>query len=165
MSDSEHLKKVYEQLVCRHRKLIEFLCQRASYGNETYYLDLLQECYMMLLRCLPNKKAGISQPHERAWVFWRCRDAIARYRYQEKRFLRLLRDSMSSDTSVAHSEVSQLTIDDLASCLSDAEQRCFHLMAAGASDKEIEQQLDLQHRSLIQMRHEIKKKLHKYLEQ
>ena len=165
MSNNEHLKKEFKQLIGRHRKLIEFLCQKASYGNEIYYFDLLQECYIKLLNGLPGKKAGISQPHERAWVFWQCRDAIARYRYQEKRFLQLLHDSMPPDTHVASDEVSQLTVDDLASCLGDTERRCFLLMADGRPDEEIEEELGLKHKSFIQMRHEIKKKLQQYLKQ
>ena len=37
------------------------------------------------------------------------------------------------------------------------------MMVDGATDKDIEQALGLKHRSLIQMRHNIKKKLQQYI--
>ena len=69
-----------------------------------------------------------------------------------------------ADTQPAPREVTRLTIDELAANLNGTERRCFLLMAEGADDKELERELGLKHRSVVQMRHNIKKKLQKYSE-
>ena len=164
MRSEEQLCREFEQLVGRHRKLIKFLCLRASYGQELYFQDLMQECYLTLLKKMPELKAGTSELRERSWVFWCCRDAIARYRYQLKRFPGFLNEKLMADIGEVPGEVTQLTIDDLAACLDGIERRCFLLMAAGASDQEIERELGLKHSSLFQMRYTIKKKLQQYMD-
>ena len=165
MHNEEQLCREFEQLVGRHGRLIKFLCLRASYGQEIYYKDLMQECYMMLLTKMPELKSDASEMRERAWVFWRCRDAIARYRYQLKCFPGFLNEELLVDIMKTPDEVTQLTIEDLAACLDGTERRCFLLMAGGASDEELEQELGLKHSSLLRMRHTIKKKLQQYIKQ
>ena len=165
MHDEEQIRREFDQLVGRHRKLIELLCLQASYGQEVYYRDFLQECYVSLLTYLSEHQDSMTELREQSWVFWQCRAAITRYRRSLNHFPKLLRDDVLSDTCLAPEEVSQLTVDDLVSCLDDTERRCFLLMAAGASNEEIEQQLGLKHRSVIQIRHNIKKKLQQYIKQ
>ena len=70
MHNEEQLCREFEKLVGRHRKLIRFLCQGASYGQEIYYKDLMQECYVMLLKKMSELEPGTSELKERAWVFW-----------------------------------------------------------------------------------------------
>lgn len=164
MHNEEQLCREFEKLVGRHRKLIRFLCQGASYGQEIYYKDLMQECYVMLLKKMSELEPGTSELKERAWVFWRCRDAITRYRYQLKRVPGFYIEEMLADTREAPDEVTQLTIDDLAACLAGTERRCFLLMAAGTPEQEIERELGLKHSSFLRMRHLIKKKIQKYME-
>jgi RNA polymerase sigma factor (sigma-70 family) len=165
MLDEEHIKKAFDQLVGRHRKLIEFLCLKASYGQEVYYRDLLQECYLSLLKHLAERKDSMSELNEDAWVFWVCRAAITRYRRSLKLFPETLYTDFLADLRQAPDEVSQLTVDDCLSCLSGAERRCFLLMLDGASLEELQQQLGLKRRSVIQLRHNIKKKLQQYIKQ
>lgn len=161
-NDEEQICREFDQLIGRHRKLIEFLCVKASYGQDIYYLDLMQECYVALLEHLSERESGMSELRERSWVFWQCRAAIARYCRGVKRFPKLLRDDMLADAGVATHEVTQLTIDDLAACLDGTERRFFLLLAAGASNEELEQKLGLKHQSVIQMHHNVKKKLQQY---
>ena len=55
MRDEEQLYKEFDQLIGRHRRLIRFLCQRASYGREAHCRDLIQECYVAMLKHLPMR--------------------------------------------------------------------------------------------------------------
>lgn len=162
-NDEEHIRREFDQLIGRHRKLIEFLCLRASYGQEPYCLDLMQECYVALFEHLSGREPGMSELRERSWVFWQCRAAIARYRRGVKRFPKLLRDDLLADAGMATHEVTQLTIDELAACLDGTERRFFFLLAAGASYEELEQTLGLKHQSVIQMHSNVKKKLQQYI--
>lgn len=163
MSNEEQIKKEFEQLINRHRKLINFLCLRASYGREAFHQEFMQECYLMLLDQMGTLKSGKSELYERAWVYWKCRDAISRYRYREKRFPQTMPDNLLVDVLEAPREATQLTVEDLASCLDGTERRCFLLMAAGATDDQLEKELGLRHSSVLQMRHTIKKKLKQYI--
>jgi len=164
MPNEEQLKKEFVELIGRHRKLIEFLCLRASYGQENYYRDFMQECYIKLLVAMSDRKSAMSEPHEKIWVYWQCRDAISRFRNGLKRFPKLLHDDLFADSLEASREVSQLTIDDLSVCLDDTERHCFFLMASALPDDEIEHEMELSHSDLLLMRHKIKKKIHHFLE-
>ena len=77
MTINRHIQREAERLVAKYGKLIRFLCLRASYGQDVYYCDLLQECYLMLINRLEERKPGMSELQEHAWVYWCCRDAIA----------------------------------------------------------------------------------------
>ena len=165
MSISKRIQHESEQLVARHGKLIRFLCLRASYGQDIYYRDLLQECYLMLISRMEERKPGMSELRERAWVYWCCRDAIARFRNNERRSPSRLPAGWLPATRVAPCEVTQNTIDDLASCLNGAERLCFLRMAAGVPDAEIEKEFGITHHHLLQLRHTIKKKLQQYIQQ
>ncbi len=165
MTIDKHIQHETEQLVARYGKLIRFLCLRASYGQEAYYCDLLQECYLMLINKMGERKPGMSELHERAWVYWCCRDAIARFRNHEKRFPSVLPAELLPDTREAPCEVTQNSIDDLASCLKGTERLCFLRMASGVSDEEIEKEFGITHHHLLQLRHTIKKKLQQYIKQ
>lgn len=161
MSDKKHIIKEYYLLIERHRKLIEFMCQHASYGQDIYYYDMLQECYEEILtHMLEQRKVS-----EGLWVYMQCRHAITRYRRSVKHIPQMLYNLAKVENEEADLEVSQLTVDDFAACLNGAERRCFLLMASGATDEEIEQKLNIKHRTLIQMRSNIKKKLKKYIMQ
>ena len=161
MHNGEDIYREFDQLVGRHRKLIEFLCLRASHGQEIYYADLTQECYIALLNHLSERPPSTSEAHERAWVYWRCRSAITRYHRSIKN-LHLHLDQTLADTLEAPSEVTSLTLDDLAACLNDTERRCFLLMAAGLDEEELARELRIKRRSVVQLRHNIKKKLQKH---
>jgi len=161
MSGRKQIIKEYNQLVGRHKRLIEFMCQRASYGQDIYYYDMLQECYEEILtHMLEQRKVS-----EGLWVYMQCRHAITRYRRSVKHIPQMLYNLAMVENEEAYLEVSQLTVDDFAACLNGAERRCFLLMASGATDEEIEQKLNIKHRTLIQMRSNIKKKLKKYIMQ
>lgn len=64
MHGDEQLCRKLEQLVGRHRKMIEILCQRASYGRDDTYRDLVQECYVALLEHLHKRSSDISELYE-----------------------------------------------------------------------------------------------------
>lgn len=164
MHDEKQLRKDFDRLVGRHKRLIKFLCQRASYGQEAYCSDLMQECYLTLLNRMVDKEMGWSEQRERVWVYWQCRSAIDCYRRKQSFIAWLPLSNEMADTQPAPREVTRLTIDELAANLNGTERRCFLLMAEGADDKELERELGLKHRSVVQMRHNIKKKLQKYSE-
>ena len=157
--------KEYDQLIERHKKLINFLCLRASYGQKVHYSDLVQECYIELLKCLSERTADLSATPENIWVYWKCRSAITRYRRSVQQLPQMMHDVNEADSMVSDGAVTQLTVDDLAACLDGVERHCFLLMADGADDEELERELGIKHRSLIQLRHNIKKKLQQYLMQ
>ena len=165
MHAEEHFISEFKRLTNRHRDFIEQLCQRASYGQPVYCRELIQECYLELMEQMPGRKSDDSSGNERIWVYRRCRYAIKRYWRLAKHFPMLLPVDQLATNSQAPHEVSSLTIDDLAACLDGTEQKCFRLMADGTSDKEIERILQVKHHTLIQIRHEIKIKLKKYMEQ
>ena len=165
MTINRHIQRDAERLVAKYGKLIRFLCLRASYGQDVYYCDLLQECYLMLINRLEERKPGMSELQEHAWVYWCCRDAIARFRNHAKRFPSVLPAELLPDTREAPSVVTQNIIDDLASCLKGTERLCFLRMANGLSDEEIEKEFGISHHHLLQLRHTIKKKLEQYIKQ
>lgn len=165
MYNGKYSREEFDRLIERHRGLVEFLCRRASYGRAEYSADLVQECYVTLLDGMERRKAGMSEMKERAWVYWQCRGAITRYWRGEQRYLRMLIDKGEHGDATSTHEVTALTAEDLMSCLEEKERRCFLLMAAGRSEKEIEKELGLKHRSLVQMRHNIRKKIQEYLKQ
>lgn len=76
MQDEEQIKKEFEQLMVRHGKIVEFLCRRASYGREVICQELVQECYVALLRHLMERRVEGMEKGERAWVSMQCRSAI-----------------------------------------------------------------------------------------
>lgn len=164
MHDHGQLQREFDQLIHRHRKLVDFLCHTASYGQERYYRELLQDCYIALLEGLSRRSPRPGLPGT-TWVYWQCRGAITSY----KRRLRKIAEVPLSDTMVdsltATHEATDLTIDELASCLDGTERQAFRLMAQGISDEELAKALALSHRSVIQMRHNIKKKLEQYIQQ
>ena len=165
MRDEEQLYKEFDQLIGRHRKLIRFLCQRASYGREAHCRDLIQECYVAMLKHLSGREPGQSGRHELRWVYWQCRSAIDSYRRKMQRIIEVPLSDELAYSRPAASEVTRLTVDELAACLDGKERRFFLLMVDGADDEELGQVLGLKHRSVVQMRHNIKKKLQKYIEQ
>lgn len=165
MRDEEQLYKEFDQLIGRHRRLIRFLCQRASYGREANCRDLIQECYVAMLKHLPGREPDQSGRREFWWVYWQCRSAIDCYRRKMQRIIEVPLNGEFADTRPAASEVTRLTVDELAACLDGKERIFFLLMADGADDEELGQVLGLKHRSVVQMRHNIKKKLQKYIEQ
>lgn len=166
MRDEEQLLyKEFDQLIGRHRRLIRFLCQRASYGREANCRDLIQGCYVAMLKHLPGREPDQSGRREFWWVYWQCRSAIDCYRRKMQRIIEVPLNGEFADTRPAASEVTRLTVDELAACLDGKERRFFLLMADGADDEELGQVLGLKHRSVVQMRHNIKKKLQKYIEQ
>ena len=87
MRDEEQLYKEFDQLIGRHRRLIRFLCQRASYGREAHCRDLIQECYVAMLKHLPGREPRQSGRHELRWVYWQCRSAIDSYRRKMQRMI------------------------------------------------------------------------------
>lgn len=165
MRDEEQLYKEFDQLIGRHRKLIRFLCQRASYGREANCRDLIQECYVAMLKHQPGREPDQSGRREFWWVYWQCRSAIDCYCRKMQRIIEVPLNGEFADTRPAAGEVTRLTVDELAACLDGKERRFFLLMADGADDEELGQVLGLKHRSVVQMRHNIKKKLQKYIEQ
>ena len=158
---NEKCRELYK-LMERHGKFVEFLCRWESYGREQWCADLMQECFLELMRRLPERDARWGEAHEKAWVYWRCRAVFVAYRRKQKRMGVVPISSELEEALTASSEVTRLTVDDLAACLDGPERQCFLLMAEGLSDEEIERRLGLKHRTLIQMRHNIKKKLHQY---
>lgn len=165
MQDEERIKKEFEQLMVRHGKIVEFLCRRASYGREVICQELVQECYVALLRHLMERRVEGMEKGERAWVSMQCRSAIDSYRRKRKRAdIVSVHDGMEELLTATH-EVTGLTVDELAASLEGAERRCFLLMAEGLSDEELERELGLKHRSVIQMRHNIRKKLEQNIKQ
>lgn len=165
MHEREQEYREFDLLVGRHGKFISFLCQRWSYGQKTCCHDLMQECYISLLEHLPERKADSPRQSELAWVYWRCRHAISHYRQRQRTPATIALTGELADSLAAGSEVTQMTVDELAACLSGKERRCFLLMADGFGDEEIEHMLELKHRSMIQMRHNIKEKIRKHIEQ
>ena len=61
------------KLMERHGKFVEFLCRWESYGRGQWCADLMQECFLELMRRLPERDARWGEAHEKAWVYWRCR--------------------------------------------------------------------------------------------
>ena len=165
MHGDEQLCRKLEQLVGRHRKMIEILCQRASYGWDDTYRDLVQECYVALLEHLHKRSSDISELYEGAWVYWRCRGAITRFRRAREQHLQPMSDDALPDTETSTHEVTQMTFDELTAGLSPSERRVFALMADGVSDEEIARQMGVKIHTVSQMRHNIKKKLQQYLKQ
>ena len=165
MSYEEQLKKEFDRLVGQHINIIEKMCLRASYGQVVYYRDLMQECFVALLMHLPEKKAGMPLWEEKGWVYWKCRAAIKDYLSLFQRVAHEPITDILSDTLADAPAVTRLTVDDLAACLDGVERRFFMLMADGADDKELESRLGLTHRTVVQMRHNIKKKIEQYIQQ
>ena len=164
--EEKRLCHEFDLLVERRGKLIELLCQRASYGRRDYYSEMKQECYMEILAHLERRLAATErQMPEPQWVWGQCRSAISHY----KRSLRFrstlpLGDREPPGAVVTH-EVTQLTVDELAACLRGAERRCFLLMADGADDAELMRQLRLKPDSLRQLKYNIRKTLYEYIKQ
>ena len=57
-------------------------------------------------------------------------------------------------------EVTQLTVDELASYLAGTERRCFLLMVEGVDDAELARRLNIKPSSLRQLKYKIKKTLY-----
>lgn len=165
MYDGKETYKELRQFEEKYRKLIAFLCQRASYGREICCREMIQECYLNLLQHMSELEPGMSPQREAAWVYRRCRNTISVFRRKIKddSFAPITDELV--DTVPAMSEVTQLTVDELASCLQGPEKQLFLLMVDGADDEELERVLGVKHRTVVQMRHNIKKKLQKYIEQ
>lgn len=163
MPDEEQILKTFTLLIERHRKLIETLCLKASYGHPAQFCDMRQECYLEILTHMAEKEIPLSRPRERVWVYWQCRHAITRFLRDLKHFPVPFGNENPEETLKAKPQLSAIDINDFAALLRGTERRCYLMMVDGATDKEIEQALGLKHRSLIQMRHNIKKKLQQYI--
>lgn len=164
--EERRLSHEFDLLIERRRKLIEFLCLRASCGRQGYYRELKLECYKEILGHLGRRLAAPErQVPEAQWVWWQCRSAISHYRRSVRfRSTLLLGDQEPWGGEATH-EVTQLTVDELAACLHGTERRCFLLMADGAADDELMRQLHLKPGSLRQMKYTIRKTLYKYIKQ
>ena len=163
MPDEEQLFIKYDQLIGRHKDFIEYMCKRASYGQVFYCREMVLECYLEVMNHMSEMKDGMSGWHEKLWIHGQCRHAITRCRRNMRHIPLLIPDDMLDMAPGAQPDVSQLTVEDFAACLNGAERRCFLLMVTGISDEELEQTLGLKHRSFIQLRHNIKKKLLEYI--
>lgn len=166
MDENEQLCREFDQLIARHRKFIDFLCKRASYGRPFHYQELMEECYVTLLKQLAVRTDGMSELHERAWVYWQCRRAITGYWRQIRRFLcELAGDAIGDESLAVTHEVTGLTLEELGAYLSPAERRLLALLAEGVPDDELASRLRVKEQTVAQMRHNIKKKIKKYMEQ
>jgi len=155
----------FERLMTRRQQLVESLCFRASYGRFDYSRDLQQECYKELIHQLPQRMENPDGRSEKAWVYWCCRSAIGHYLRRLRFHTMLPLSDRVAEVGEATHEVTALTVDEMASCLSGVERRCFLLLAEGADDNELQRQLAVSHRSIVQMKSNIKKKLYEYLNQ
>lgn len=164
MAGQEETYKEYDAMVERHRRFILVMCQRASYGREWLCRELLQECYVELLKRMPELAPTRGGREELRWVYGRCRVAITRYRRRVARWSELPLTAVLAESVAGGGEVNRLTVDELASCLDGAERRMFMMLSEGADDGEIARVLGLKRRTVVQMRHNIKKKLIKYIE-
>ena len=163
MPDTERIIQEFDQLVSRHGKLILFLCQRASYGRVGMCSELRQECYAELLLRLAERGTALEGTREKAWVYGRCRVAIDRYLRHLRHLSTLPFPEGMEEMLAAPAETPQQVAADFAATLGEAERRFFLLLAKGANDETLERTLGLKHRTVIQMKHNIKKKLKEYI--
>ena len=168
MTPEEEIKLCHEfdLLLERHGKMIDFLCLRASCGRQGYYGELQQECYNEILSHLAQRLASQErQMPEPQWVWWRCRSAISHYQRSVRYRAMLLLHGREAEGGEATHEVTQLTVDELASYLAGTERRCFLLMVEGVGDAELARRLNIKPSSLRQLKHKIKKTLYEKIKQ
>ncbi|MBR1549422.1 MAG: hypothetical protein IJ634_02170 [Bacteroidales bacterium] len=162
MPVTEQTYQEYDQFVVRYRKLILFLCQRASYGRTEMSKELMQECFLELLVRWPERKAGLAGLEERLWIYGRCHVAIDRYLRCLKRLVTVPFTEGLAASQEADNAMVRLVAEDFAATLGEAERRFFLLLAQGASDEELARLLGLKYRTVIQMKSNIKKKMKKF---
>jgi hypothetical protein len=125
--------------------------------------ELRQECYAELLLRLAERGTALEGTREKAWVYGRCRVAIDRYLRRLRLLATLPFPEAMEEMLAAPAETPQQVAADFSATLGEAVRRFFLLLAKGADDETLERTLGLKHRTVIQMKHNIKKKLKEYI--
>lgn len=152
----------FNNLIERHKALIDWLCSRHTLGDENRSAELRQDCYISLWHYLPTLRKGASHFQEKAWVAWHCRSVFSHLNYRRRTHQLLPIDENMTD-SIREPDNSNLqdTIDSLASQLTAHERSAFYLMAQGYSAEDISKELGIKHHSAVVLRHRIIEKLKK----
>lgn len=163
--ENENINREFDRLLERYGSLITLLCLRASFGNMRRYGELRLECFEELIYRLPERMEAPEAMPERQWVWWRCRNAIAHYLRRERFRAMLPLPAAEAVGGTATHEVTQLTVDELASYLAGTERRCFLLMVEGVGDDELARRLNIKPSTLKQLKYKIKKTLYEKIKQ
>lgn len=151
----------FEELVRRHKKLIDEICMRRSWGSKNRFLELRQDCYVSLWHHFPSLRKKATAVQEAAWVAWQCRSVLSHLgRRRQREVLFLPVDEEMADTVAEPDDILlRETIDELAAQLPPREQRAFLLMADGYTAEELAKEMGIKHRSAVMLRHRIIEKL------
>lgn len=141
----------FDRLLTRYERYIRKICWSHSAANATRCGELVEECYVDIVKALPTLDAAEGSRRERAWVRWRCRHVLSRHR--RHRFLWL---SYAADIAVDNSDAERRElIEELAADLSGREREYLDLYIEGYTPSEIAQLMHIKDESVYRLRQRV----------
>ncbi len=156
----------FNELIERHRALIERLSMSRASGDYHRCAELRQECYISIWKHTHTLRPNSSAVQEAVWIYWQCRNAFRRVRFLNRasQFLPI-EDSMADNVSNPSESSLKDAIESCARLLTHHESKAFLLMAEGYNPDEMAQELGIKTQSVIQLRYRIISKLRRNFNQ
>lgn len=150
----------FNELIAKHKSLIENLCIRRASGDYHRCAELKQECYISIWKHANSLRPNASPTQESLWVYWQCRSVFSRLRYLRRAFQFIPLEDDMADT-IAEPDNSHLhdLIESMADTLTPHERKAFLLMADGYNPDDMAHALGIKTHSATQLRYRILIKL------
>lgn len=132
-----------DQLLNRHRWLIERLCMQATYGDAEQCADMIQECYMAIWRQHKKLRANATEREVRSWLKWQCRHVISNMLRRHRHRMLPLDDYLADTIAAPDDSGNGELIEELAANLNPRYRLILALMLEGYTTAEIAAELHL----------------------
>ena len=128
-----------EQLLTRHRWLIEFICKRGSYGDRDVCAEMIHECYTAIWRRLGTLPRNAGAFEERSWVYWQCRGAVSHYKRRHIHSWHPIDERLAETLAATNDNATRELLEELSVDLNADEQTILRLILEGYTSDEIAQ--------------------------
>lgn len=150
MNENRHSTAArYRELICRHERMLRWLCLRRAFGDPSLADDYFQEVALSLWQHLPSLKSDIPLRQERAYVKEAARFVLGHCSRKERRDLKGLQAEMTIVFDQCDRENEQL-LNTFIDALPQRERIAVGLYRVGYSKTEIAKFLDLQPNAVSQ---------------
>lgn len=127
----------YSELINEHRRLIVDFCMVKARFDAVEMSRLVHECNIELWTHIEKIRKGATKAEQAAWVVLRCRNAVRRYRRQNKVSTLPIEVVGDDDLCVVDGDERNALIDILSEGLTSHERQIVELVRGGYSSKEI----------------------------
>lgn len=149
----------FDRLIERHYRLIRMLCWRQSSGSDDLCEELMQECCISIWSHLDSLRADGLHIAQTAWIAWRCRDVLSRYRRRKRFKWQSIDDPTVEETPAADDTSRRELIEELAATLNKRERCLLDLFLEGYTLKEIAGKIGVTPEAAKKMKQRIVKKM------